>query len=260
MTYYDAAMASVIVAGMVWGLFRGITWQVASLCSLILGYFGARTFSPQITSYFPGEPIVAHSLAMIALYAAISIGIFLIAWLVRATLKKLKFEAYDRHLGMLLGGVEGALLGLVVTLFVVSLAPKTREPIFSSPSGKAVGAIMSAVGPILPKEARKVLKPFWSDEADTEAEAIVADLEIPSLPPLHTVADRSSRLAPSKTNAANSDSESLSDLFEESKSRLKEAISDRADDQIRQTAETITNSIKEATGGKPSNGRTVERR
>ena len=74
----------------------------------------------------------------------------------------MKFETFDRHLGMLLGGLEGALLGLVVTLFVVSLAPQTRGPIFASPTGQAVGQLMSALGPVLPEEARGVLAPFWS--------------------------------------------------------------------------------------------------
>ena len=89
-------------------------------------------------------------------------GVFLAAWMVRATLRKLKFEAFDRHLGMVLGGLEGALLGLVVTLFVVSLAPQTRGPIFASPTGQVVGQLMAALGPVLPEEARGVLAPFWS--------------------------------------------------------------------------------------------------
>jgi len=42
MTPYDAAMAGVIVAGMVWGAIRGITWQLASRASLVPGYSGAH--------------------------------------------------------------------------------------------------------------------------------------------------------------------------------------------------------------------------
>ena len=119
MTPYDAAMAGVIVAGMVWGLFKGATWQVASLASLFLGYAASHGLSGRLAPYFPGEPMVARTLAMIAIYLVVSGGIFLLAWLIRATLRKLKFESYDRHLGMLLGGLEGGLLGVVITLFVV---------------------------------------------------------------------------------------------------------------------------------------------
>ena len=258
MTLYDAAMVGLIAAGMVWGLFRGIVWQIASIASLFLGYFGAHTLSPQIVQYFPGEPVVARSLAMLALYVGISAGVFLVAWLVRATLKKMKFEAFDRHLGMLMGGVEGALLGLVLTLFVVSLAPKTREPIFTSPSGKVVGALMSAVGPVLPEEARKVLSPFWT----SPAEESVAASEIAPLPELPSRTSKSDPKTAADSSSTTPEAGSITDLIEQEKAKLRQAISRQADEQIKKTTDSITETLKQATGGVLSNGdgRTIERR
>ncbi len=163
MTLYDAAMIALVLGGMAWGAWRGIVWQVASIASLVLGYAVAHTTSDDLSVHFPGDPVVARGLAMLVIYAAVSGGIFFAAWMIRATLRRLKFEAYDRHLGMVLGGLEGVLVGLVATLFVVSLAPQCRGPIFASPSGKVVGRVMSTLGPALPSEAREVLAPFWGD-------------------------------------------------------------------------------------------------
>jgi len=179
LTYYDAAMAGVLVAGMIWGAWKGVTWQLASIASLILGYMVSHQLSAQLAPHFPGDPVVSRALAMLATYAVVSGGVFLVAWIFRAVLKRLNFEAFDRHLGMLLGGMEGALLGLLATFFVVSLAPATREPIFSSPSGKLVGGLMNAVGPVLPSEAREALAPFIA-----EAKQAIATGEkvIPLLP------------------------------------------------------------------------------
>src|SRR3984957_4500940 len=129
MTVYDAVMAALVVAGMGWGAWRGIIWQVASISSLVLGYAVAHQLSPQLTPHFPGEPVVARAEAMMAIYAGVSGGVFLAAWMVRSTLRRLRFEAFDRHLGMVMGGIEGALLGLVGTLFVVSLDQPLRAPI-----------------------------------------------------------------------------------------------------------------------------------
>jgi membrane protein required for colicin V production len=166
MTLYDAGMVCLILGGMVWGAWRGIVWQLASIASLVLGYAVAHTASDDLAAHFhfPGDPIVARGLAMVVIYVVVSGGVFFAAWLVRATLRRLNFEAYDRHLGMVLGGLEGVLLGLVVTLFVVSLAPKSRGPIFASPTGKIAGKIMVTLGPVLPSEAREVLAPFWKNE------------------------------------------------------------------------------------------------
>lgn len=179
LTIYDAVMAGLLVAGMVWGAWKGVTWQLASLASLILGYMVSHQLSPQLASHFPGEPVVQRALAMMAVYAAVSGGVFLVAWTFRAILKRMKFEAFDRHLGMLLGGMEAMFIGIVATFFVVSLAPSMRDSIFTSPSGKLVGNVMNAVGPILPSEAREALAPFIA-----EAKQVIATGEtvLPLLP------------------------------------------------------------------------------
>lgn len=181
LTIYDAAMAGVVVLGMIWGAWRGVTWQLASIASLVLGYMVAHPISAQLAPHFPGDPVIARGLAMLAVYAGVSAGVFLAAWCVRATLKAMKFEAFDRHLGMLLGGMEGALLGVVATFFVVSLSPSSRGPIFSSPSGRVVGDVMNALGPILPAEARDALAPFIAQakQAYTAGEAVLPLLAPP---------------------------------------------------------------------------------
>ena len=191
MTIYDAAMAIVVVLGMVRGAWRGFTWQVASITSLILGYTTAHSMSGRVASYLPGEPEVQRMLAMAVIYIAVSGGIFGIAWMIRGTLRKLKFEAYDRHLGTLLGGLEAVGVGMLATMFVVSVAPKTRQPIFSSPTGRVVGTVMNNLGPVLPVEVRKVLAPHWdgkfsTDEAvaDQSGATGAAELSAATLPAL----------------------------------------------------------------------------
>jgi uncharacterized membrane protein required for colicin V production len=165
MTAYDGAMIGLVVAGMIWGSIRGFSWQIASIGSLVLGYFCAHQVSayilPFLALYQPGDPAIQRGGSMFLAYLVISGGAFLAAWSARATLRKMKFEAFDRHLGVLLGGIEGALLGLIGTLFVVSLAPKARQPIFSSHAGHVVARVMDAAGPILPDEVRKVITPYW---------------------------------------------------------------------------------------------------
>jgi len=171
MTIYDAAMAIVVVLGMVRGAWRGFTWQIASIASLVLGYTAGHTVSGRLAPYLPGEPEVQRMLAMGVVYIAVSGGIFGIAWMIRGTLRKLKFEAFDRHLGMLLGGLEGVGVGMLATMFVVSLAPNTRQPIFSSSTGRIVGTVLNNLGPVLPGEVRKVLAPHWDPSSADEAVA-----------------------------------------------------------------------------------------
>lgn len=168
LTYYDAAMAGVVVAGMIWGAWRGVTWQLASLASLVVGYFASHRLTPELAPHFGSDPMIARSLAMMASYAVVSGGVFLVAWTFRAILRKMKFEAFDRHLGMLLGGVEGAILGVVATFFVVSLMPQTHDTIYTSPTGKLVSNFIDAVGPKVKEETGTALAPFLQEAKHPE--------------------------------------------------------------------------------------------
>lgn len=188
MTAYDAAMAGVILAGMVWGAWRGITWQLASIASLVLGYAVAMPLSGQIATQFGGDPLVARGAALMGSYVGVSGGIFGLAWLARATLRRLKFEAYDRHLGMMLGGTEGALLGIVVTVFLVSLWPSARPPILGSPTGRVVSGLLDRVEPVLPGEVRVVLRPFWDAVGPTVPAAPVPAIVWIAADPIEAVA------------------------------------------------------------------------
>jgi membrane protein required for colicin V production len=212
MTIYDAVMGALVVSGMVWGAWRGIVWQVASISSLVLGYAVAHQLSPQLAPHFPGEPVVARAEAMLAIYAAVSGGIFLAAWMVRSTLRKLRFEAFDRHLGMVMGGIEGALLGLVGTLFIVSLDQPLRAPIFASPTGQIVSRVMDSVGPVLPDEARQALAPFWNTTSGAIADG-------PSAPGTDGTATAAK----------------LENLVEEGESRLGRAIVETAEKGLQET-------------------------
>ena len=97
----------------------------------------------------------------------------------------MRFEAYDRHLGMVLGGVEGAFLGMIGTIFVVGLVPLTRGPILSSPSGKVVSATLQTCQSALPSEYRQMLAKFWNGDATPTLSAEpVADQVEPSAKPV----------------------------------------------------------------------------
>jgi membrane protein required for colicin V production len=168
MTVYDGVMIGVVVLGMIWGAFRGLTWHLASVGSLVIGVVFGVPLSGRLSGYFPGEPIVARSLALLAVYVGIAVGVFAVAWVVRFVLKRLGIEPLDRHLGMVLGGLEAAVLAVLGTVFVVSVAPGTRAEVFSSPTGHVVGRLLGTIEPMLPREMQAALGPFWSAESVAE--------------------------------------------------------------------------------------------
>ena len=134
-------------------------------------------------------------------------------------------------------------MGLVVTLFVVSLAPQMRQPIFSSPSGKAVGWLMATVGPVLPEEARTVLGPFIDPKANP-ALASDTDPKSPAASSLVEALEKTQMGTSSGSAAADvtppKSSGSLGDLFKEEEARLSKTISDGAASGVKQAVGGLT--------------------
>ena len=217
MTRYDVVVAGLVLGGMLWGAIRGVTWQLASIASLVLAYLFSHQISGYLAPYIPGDPIVNRAGSMLAAYLLVSVGVFFLAWMVRATLKAMRFEAYDRHLGMLLGGIEGGLLALVGTLFVVSLAPATREPIFSSFSGQVVAQVMDKAGPVLPPEVREVVTPFWAHVKNAEPSATI--------------------VSPTQFLVQPSEGSSLQDLARGARSKVGKAVGDAVRSEVEQLGE-----------------------
>ena len=51
MQAYDIFMVVVLAAATIWGLWKGLAWQVASLGSIFLSYFVASQFCHQVAAY-----------------------------------------------------------------------------------------------------------------------------------------------------------------------------------------------------------------
>ena len=86
----------------------------------------------------------------------------------------MKFAMFDRQLGGFFGGIEGAVLGIVGTMFVVGIAPASLRADRLSQAGTIVGLVMETAGPVMPEEIRKVVVPFLGSRA-TPAAAVVVD-------------------------------------------------------------------------------------
>lgn len=161
LTIFDGIFVAVILAGIIWGAMKGLTWQLATVASLVMGYLVAYPAAGRLAPHFPGSETVSWLLALAASYVLVSGGAFLTAWLLGQGLRKLKFEAFDRHLGGVVGGVGGLSLAILATVLTISTAPDARESILTCTSGKLVSLVLETVHEALPDSLHKTMSPFW---------------------------------------------------------------------------------------------------
>jgi uncharacterized membrane protein required for colicin V production len=159
MTMYDALMLLIVVVCFFQGAWRGMVWQIAPVASLIGGYLVAYPMSATVAEYF-GNPPLNRLWAMLVIYLAVSMAVYLMVRSIRESLERMKLVEFDRHLGALLGGLKGVLFTLALTIGLISISAQAREIILKSESSTIAARIMTVVSPILPTALNDLVRPY----------------------------------------------------------------------------------------------------
>jgi membrane protein required for colicin V production len=160
METYDICMLLVLVAATLFGAYKGMAWQIASLASLVVSYFVALRFSPQIAHNFGDQAPLNRFIAMFVLYIATSIAIWMVFRIVANFLDRVKLREFDRQLGALFGAAKGVLWCVAITFFAVTLSAKARGLVLDSRSGHYIAVLLDRADRVMPPELHNVLDPY----------------------------------------------------------------------------------------------------
>lgn len=160
MQAYDIAMIVVLLGTAAWGYLKGLAWQVASIASFVASYFVAMAFRGLLAPLLPGEPPLNNVLAMLILFVATSLVVWLGFRFVSEAIEKLKLKSFDRQIGALVGAAKGVLYCVAITLFAATLLESQRESIVSSRSGYYVSRLLIEADPLLPDGVKETIEPY----------------------------------------------------------------------------------------------------
>ncbi|MAT68192.1 MAG: colicin V production protein [Planctomycetaceae bacterium] len=160
MQTYDMIMLAVLAGATIFGFWKGLAWQVASLASLVVSFFVARRFAdelaPKISEHAPWNKF----LAMLIIYAGTSLAIWIVFRMVAGAIDRVKLKEFDHQMGALIGFAKGVLLCIVITFFAVSLLEGQRDAIIGSKSGQYIVAFLDKADAVAPPEIHKVIDPY----------------------------------------------------------------------------------------------------
>lgn len=163
MQVYDVLMIVVLIATTVFGMWKGMAWQIASLASLVLSYFVALRFADQVAPTFQGiaPPPLNKFVAMLLIYMATSFVIWTLFRFVSGIIDRVKLESFDRQMGAIFGFAKGVLLCTAITFFAVSLLPQAqKEQILASQAGRYIVVLLDKTDAIVPPEIHDVIGPY----------------------------------------------------------------------------------------------------
>jgi membrane protein required for colicin V production len=157
---YDLVMVGILAVTALLGYFKGMVWQIAWIAGIVASSYVSLRFGSQLAPFFGQQAPWNRFSAMLALYAATSIGVWLVFRLVSGAINAIHLSAFDHQLGLLLGLAKGGLLCIVITFFAVTLAPAYRDQIVASKSGRIVAELIVRADTYLPKELHDTVEPF----------------------------------------------------------------------------------------------------
>ena len=161
MQAYDVVMVVVLVTATFFGFWKGMAWQLASLASLVLSYFVALNLSPQIAHWFGDEEPWNRLVAMVVIYAATAMVIWLLFRVVAGVIDRVKLKEFDKQIGALFGLAKGVLFCVLITFFAVSVLPdRQKHAILASNSGYYIGVLLDRTHTVVPDEIHQVIHPY----------------------------------------------------------------------------------------------------
>lgn len=164
MTFYDIIMLVLLLGAVLFGYWKGLAWQIASVAAVVVSYFAAYRFHYQVAQFVQAEPPFNQYAAMLIIFVACSLMIWLAYAYVNRSLEKAELDGFNRQMGALVGAVLGVLLCMVVTMFSVSLLGQTaHDSIHHSKFGPYVVRGISMVRSIVPEEFVGSLDPHFNN-------------------------------------------------------------------------------------------------
>jgi membrane protein required for colicin V production len=161
MQTYDLLMLVVLAGTTLFGFWKGMAWQIASLASLVMSYVAALRFSEQLAPVFGEHAPWNRFVAMLVIYIATSFIIWTLFRLVSGAIDKVRLESFDRQLGAMFGLAKGVLLCVAITFFAVTLLPPAQgEAIVASQSGRYIVALLDKSHSVFPPEIHDVVDPY----------------------------------------------------------------------------------------------------
>jgi membrane protein required for colicin V production len=161
MQTYDVIMLAVLALATLFGAWKGLAWQGASLSSIFLSYFIAYNFREPMSRMVNATPPWNMFLAMLILYLGSSLVIWLGFRFVSELISRVRLNEFDRHAGAVLGLARGVLWCVIITLFAFTLlGDGEKRAIVQSRSGLYIAKLLDKAEPIMPAELHQILAPY----------------------------------------------------------------------------------------------------
>lgn len=160
MNFLDIVLICIVAIFLIRGFFRGLVQEVISLGAIILAIYLASNYHhllvPHLEMYIKNE-ITVGALSYVVIFFGTILVCWLIAKLIKSVLSLSLLGWVDRAAGTLFGAIEGALVGVIILMFLQSFAPES-DWLAESYIAPRSQHLVELAGEYAPESMREALK------------------------------------------------------------------------------------------------------
>ena len=147
-------MLLVLAVSMLLGLWRGLVYEVLSVCGWIAAFVLAQLFAGEVSVMLPmgGGDVLRYPLAFALVFVGVVFVAGLLAWLARKLIRASGISPVDRVLGGIFGALRALMIGLGVAALVNMTSFKEHEAWRQSVGASVMTAALKGLKPVLPEK------------------------------------------------------------------------------------------------------------
>ena len=158
--WVDWCMLAVLVLSFVVGALRGLVFEVLTVVGWFVAWFAALWAGPLLAPHLPigtSGSLLNQGAAFALAFIAVLIVWGLLSRLVRSLIHATPLSAIDRLLGAVFGVLRGAILLLLLAVFVAHTPAGNSAPWQVSIGAAWLNTALRALGPLWPAGAPRLL-------------------------------------------------------------------------------------------------------
>jgi membrane protein required for colicin V production len=156
----DWIAVALLVVSMLFGLVRGLVFEVISLAGWVAAFLAAQWLASDVAAWLPfGAPHASwrYPLGFVLVFVAVAFGVGLFASLTRKLIAVVGLRPVDRLLGAVFGAARGAVALLVLAVIVHLMVLSDSAWWHESRSAIVLDAALQGLKPALPEKLASYL-------------------------------------------------------------------------------------------------------
>jgi membrane protein required for colicin V production len=155
----DGLMLLVLAVSMLLGIWRGLVYEVLSVCGWVAAFVLAQLFAGDVAALLPvgGSDVLRYPLAFALVFVGVVFAAGFLAWLARKLVHASGISPADRALGGMFGALRAVVIGLSATALVSMTSFKEHEAWRQSVGAGVMTTALKGLKPVLPEQFGRYL-------------------------------------------------------------------------------------------------------